>query len=603
MRHNPYVVDTRPAFATYMDGGKAAVDGDRPKDEAQPDAAAVGRPADGEGGDDTDTENEEQPDGDQQAPEAPEALEASKSLIKQCNIFCKKYEENMDARWPLWNSINMITVRKSGCEQYLKNCVKVRSGYQTFECLLNVISNAKNNTDKITEILNKTGIRLPKKTLTSDILKINDKIGSLVENSKDIDVFTGQYLKEARVKLDRTIYKLNITSAQLDCLFSVLDYTTTDGIGAKCVCEVIEDCFKNIEEKAERQPTARILAKCYMICRGFFRYEVNNSMLKNLQESLTILNLYLKSCKSIKNADDTNELKFRLGHFFQLSNYKMIQGKKDKVYEEIMLKIDSPEILSGASLYFVSDVPIKIHNRLCTIMYIPLAEIKHLQKNPATFDFQDPLKSLIERKITVVTEKPEIMILSNIQKFLDHSKWVHTDTIDWWLAYWCDLYKKTTIFTGLSGQKLTESELLKDKIVCTSSSWYSTVHERNQKNNIRKLNIFLCTKLLIPINVAKDHWVLAFIQIDRQPTRDMIIIEWYDSLNDGYDIPEIYPEKTKVLTDWLTSTHAKWYPRIASAPVTRDFTITSFAAPRTQDQTNGSDNGDPLYGIIYCRWL
>jgi hypothetical protein len=36
-------------------------------------------------------------------------------------------------------------------------------------------------------------------------------------------------------------------------------------------------------------------------------------------------------------------------------------------------------------------------------MYIPSAEIEQLQKNPATFDFQDPLKSLIERKITVVT--------------------------------------------------------------------------------------------------------------------------------------------------------------------------------------------------------
>jgi hypothetical protein len=48
-----------------------------------------------------------------------------------------------------------------------------------------------------------------------------------------------------------------------------------------------------------------------------------------------------------------------------------------------------------------------------------------------------------------------------------------TDTIDWWLAYWCDLYKKTTIFTGGAGEKLTKSDTLEDKIVCTSSSWYS----------------------------------------------------------------------------------------------------------------------------------
>jgi hypothetical protein len=78
-------------------------------------------------------------------------------------------------------------------------------------------------------------------------------------------------------------------------------------------------------------------------------------------------------------------------------------------------------------------------------MYIPSAEIEQLQKNPATFDFQDPLKSLIERKITVVTLKPEIITLDNIQKFLDHKKWMSNITIDWWLAYWCDLYKASHV--------------------------------------------------------------------------------------------------------------------------------------------------------------
>jgi hypothetical protein len=97
MRHNPYVVDTRPAFATDMEVGNS------------------------------DTENDEPPEGDPQPPPAPIPLS------EQYNNFCNEYKNKVQKIWNLWKNVSIDQIIQQAVNEYLEHCVKVDSTYNTIE--------------------------------------------------------------------------------------------------------------------------------------------------------------------------------------------------------------------------------------------------------------------------------------------------------------------------------------------------------------------------------------------------------------------------------------------------------------------------------------
>jgi Ulp1 family protease len=234
----------------------------------------------------------------------------------------------------------------------------------------------------------------------------------------------------------------------------------------------------------------------------------------------------------------------------------------------------------------------------------PLQMIQRLKSDPS-FDFENPLKSLEEKNITMVTEKPEQVTLTDIKKTMNNTNWADTRVIDWWLAYWCDLHATNTFFTQAKQETSyrsmpNPSSLIQNKIVCVSSMWLKSTYQTD-KDELYIFDIFQCTKLLIPVNLSEVHWVLACITING----NRIAIEWYDSLHNGStDQKDVLTVQTAKLTEWLNRKNKARNTTSSGAATTAatpPLEITSCAARRARDQTNGVDCG--FWVCMYAAYL
>jgi hypothetical protein len=186
MRHNPYVLDSRPAFVTDMTG-----DGDLT---------------------DNDSDSE---------PKPPEYL----TLIYK-NFFTK-YKESVETTWSLWENEVMDNWIEMGVDLHLGNCVRVDSTYHTSNYWSTnfdedmTIEKGITTKDVVRELFfEKTGIELAKNINQKNIEKYQTKFKELVRKNDYIDDHLGKHLKST-IGFDRKLYKLIITTIILcSCMSS-----------------------------------------------------------------------------------------------------------------------------------------------------------------------------------------------------------------------------------------------------------------------------------------------------------------------------------------------------------------------------------------------
>jgi hypothetical protein len=63
-------------------------------------------------------------------------------------------------------------------------------------------------------------------------------------------------------------------------------------------------------------------------------------------------------------------------------------------------------------------------------------------------------------------------------------------------------------------------------------------------NETKYLDIFTCSRILIPVNIKLKHWILACIDFEQK------WIPWLDSIGDTYE------QETRILFAWLTREHS-----------------------------------------------
>jgi hypothetical protein len=131
---------------------------------------------------------------------------------------------------------------------------------------------------------------------------------------------------------------------------------------------------------------------------------------------------------------------------------------------------------------------------------------------------------------------------------LQPTKWLHDAIITWWCGYWCN----TTV--GTSNCSITRQiKRNQDKIDGERKTFFAPpffwkyVIDGNIRgaNETKYIDIFTCSKMLIPVNIKLKHWVLACINFDRDHKR----ILWYDSNG------ETHQQKSLILFTWLKREH------------------------------------------------
>jgi len=130
---------------------------------------------------------------------------------------------------------------------------------------------------------------------------------------------------------------------------------------------------------------------------------------------------------------------------------------------------------------------------------------------------------------------------------LQSPNWLHDVIITWWLGYWCE---KTG---GLSNFSITnQRQKPSGKIEGQSKTFFATPFfwkfvlngEIRGANETKYVDIFTCSRMLIPVNIKLKHWILACIDFEQK------WIAWFDSIDDTYE------QETRLLFAWLTREHS-----------------------------------------------
>ncbi len=173
------------------------------------------------------------------------------------------------------------------------------------------------------------------------------------------------------------------------------------------------------------------------------------------------------------------------------------------------------------------------------------------QLNPTA----DPFASLPKNYYHTVTNAFATNIIVGDQKSpgmesifaLQPPNWIHDVIITWWLRYWC---AKTG---GLSNSSITsqrqrnqnKSDGQHKTFFATPFFWnYILDGEVRGANETKYVDIFTCSRMLIPVNIKLKRWILACIDFEKK------WIVWFDSISEAHE------QKTRLLFTWLTREHS-----------------------------------------------
>ena len=123
---------------------------------------------------------------------------------------------------------------------------------------------------------------------------------------------------------------------------------------------------------------------------------------------------------------------------------------------------------------------------------------------------------------------------------LQPTNWLHDAIITWWFGYWCNN------IGGLSNYSITtQGKRNQNKIDGQHKTFFAVLDgELRGANETKYVDIFACSKMLIPVNIKLKHWILACIYFEQKR------ISWYDSIR------EVHQERVRLLFAWLTREHS-----------------------------------------------
>ena len=167
----------------------------------------------------------------------------------------------------------------------------------------------------------------------------------------------------------------------------------------------------------------------------------------------------------------------------------------------------------------------------------------------------DPLASLPKDYYHTVTNTYGTNITVGNQKSpgmelifaLQPTNWLHDAIITLWFGYWCAKTGGLSNFSITSQGKRNQNKIDGQRkfFFATPFFWTHVLDgERRGANETKYVDIFTCSRMLIPVNIKLKHWILACIDFDQK------WIAWFDSMSEAHE------EETRLLFTWLTREHS-----------------------------------------------
>ena len=115
---------------------------------------------------------------------------------------------------------------------------------------------------------------------------------------------------------------------------------------------------------------------------------------------------------------------------------------------------------------------------------------------------------------------------------LQFPNWLHDAIITWWLGYWCEKTGGLSNFSITNQRQRPSSKIdgQRKTFFATPFFWKFVLDaEIRGANETKYVDIFTCSRMLIPVNIKLKHWILACIDFEQK------WIAWFDSIDDTYE--------------------------------------------------------------------
>jgi Ulp1 family protease len=130
---------------------------------------------------------------------------------------------------------------------------------------------------------------------------------------------------------------------------------------------------------------------------------------------------------------------------------------------------------------------------------------------------------------------------------LQSPSWLHDVIITWWLGYWCAKTGGLSNFSITSQGQRNQNQIngQRKNFFATPFFWnYLLDGEIRGANETKYVDIFTCSRMLIPANIKLKHWILACIDFEHK------WIAWFDSISEAHE------QETRLPFTWLTREHS-----------------------------------------------
>jgi Ulp1 family protease len=168
----------------------------------------------------------------------------------------------------------------------------------------------------------------------------------------------------------------------------------------------------------------------------------------------------------------------------------------------------------------------------------------------------DPFASLPKDYYHTVTNTYATNIIVGNQKSpgtesifaLQSPNWLHDVIITWWLGYWCAKTGGLSNFSITIQRKQNQNQIDGQRKPCFATPFFWTYNildgEIRGADETKYVDIFTCSRMLIPVNIKLKHWILSCIDFEQK------WIAWLDSIS------ETHEQETRLLFAWLTREHS-----------------------------------------------
>ena len=169
--------------------------------------------------------------------------------------------------------------------------------------------------------------------------------------------------------------------------------------------------------------------------------------------------------------------------------------------------------------------------------------------------------------------------------------WLHDVIITWWLGYWCEKTGGLSNFSITNQRQRPPSKIdgQRKSFFATPFFWnYVLDGEIRGANETKYVDIFTCSRMLIPVNIKLKHWILACIDFEQK------WIALLDSIGDTYE------QETRLLFAWFTKEHSVNRPSVFEQA---EWSIHSGPPPNMQVPLQSNDFDCCIFIYLYVAYL